>query len=94
MDIIRRMLVLLLLLPPLAGFSQPADAEGKFAIAADGNQPSSEIAKLAGVAPFFHLYDANGNVGQLVNVADGSIAVQYTYDPFGNLLVADGPEAG
>jgi predicted Fe-Mo cluster-binding NifX family protein len=57
---IRRILVLLLLLLPLVCMNQPAAAEGKFAIAADGDQSSAEIAKLAGIAPFFHLYDVNG----------------------------------
>jgi RHS repeat-associated protein len=42
---------------------------------------------------FLYLYDANGNVGQLVNAADGSLAAHYEYDPFGSLLVADSPEA-
>lgn len=42
---------------------------------------------------FLYLYDANGNVGQLVNAATGAIAARYEYDPFGNTLVADGPEA-
>ena len=41
---------------------------------------------------FQYLYDANGNVGQLVNADDGSLAAHYEYDPFGNLLVASGPE--
>lgn len=62
MSTIRRIFVLLLLLLPFAGLTQPAAAEDKFAIAADGDQPSAEIAKLAGVAPFFHLYDVNGNL--------------------------------
>ena len=43
---------------------------------------------------FLYLYDANGNVGQLVNAADGALAAHYEYDPFGNLLVATGSEAG
>jgi RHS repeat-associated protein len=40
-----------------------------------------------------YLYDANGNVGQLVNATTGALAARYEYDPFGNTLVADGPEA-
>ena len=66
MSTIRRIFVLFLLLLPFAGLTQPAAAEGKFAIAADGDQPSAEIAKLAGVAPFFHLYDAKGNLLQVL----------------------------
>ncbi len=41
----------------------------------------------------YYFHDANGNVGQLVNAADGSIAAHYEYDPYGNETVADGPEA-
>jgi hypothetical protein len=36
---------------------------------------------------FLYLYDANGNVEQLVNAADGSVAARYKYSPFGNLLI-------
>ena len=38
--------------------------------------------------------DGNGNVGQLVNAADGVIAASYEYDPYGNTTVADGVLAG
>ncbi len=40
-----------------------------------------------------YLYDANGNVGQLVDAADGAIAAHYEYGSFGKLLAASGPEA-
>ena len=59
---IRYMLKLLLIAVSLLTFSVPALAADKFAIAADGDQPSSGVAKLAGVAPFFHLYDVNGKL--------------------------------
>ena len=62
MSRIRRKLVLLLLLLPFAGPAQLAAAEDKFAIAADGDQSGAEIASLAGIAPFFHIYDINGNL--------------------------------
>ncbi|MCP4107549.1 MAG: hypothetical protein GY749_18735 [Desulfobacteraceae bacterium] len=39
---------------------------------------------------YYYLYDANGNVGQLANAADGSIAAHYEYDPFGNIIKAEG----
>jgi RHS repeat-associated protein len=42
---------------------------------------------------YVYLYDANGNVGQLVNLADGTLAARYEYDPYGNSLVAEGPMA-
>jgi len=58
---IKRLFQSLLLIALLAGFSQSAIAEEKFAIAADGSQLSDGIANLAGIAPYFHLYDINGN---------------------------------
>ena len=60
-----RILALLLLLP-LTVFSQTSVASGKFALAADGDQASHEIAKLAGIAPFFHLYDERGILLQVL----------------------------
>ncbi|MGE0269234.1 MAG: RHS repeat domain-containing protein [Candidatus Omnitrophota bacterium] len=46
-----------------------------------------------GSTPFLfhhHMYDGNGNVGQLVDVSDGSIDAQYEYDPYGNAIIATG----
>ena len=37
-----------------------------FAIAADADQPNALIAKLAGIAPFFHLYDVGGNLVEVM----------------------------
>ena len=59
---IYRTFVSLLLLLLLLGFAQFAVAADKFAIAADGDQVAADIAKLAGIAPFFHLYDVNGKL--------------------------------
>jgi predicted Fe-Mo cluster-binding NifX family protein len=59
---IRRILSSLALLLALAGLGLPAIADDKFAIAADGDQPAAAIARLAGIAPFFHLYDSTGNL--------------------------------
>jgi len=39
------------------------------------------------------VYDANGNVGQMVDAEDGTMAAAYEYDPYGNLLRADGEYA-
>ncbi|MCP4347300.1 MAG: hypothetical protein GY795_17480, partial [Desulfobacterales bacterium] len=39
---------------------------------------------------YYYFYNANGNVGQLANAADGSIAAHYEYDPFGNIIKAEG----
>jgi len=38
-------------------------------------------------------YNGNGNVGQLVNAADGAIVAHYEYDPYGNTIFADGDYA-
>jgi RHS repeat-associated protein len=40
----------------------------------------------------YYLYDANGNVGQLVNIS-GVIYAHYEYDPYGNTITANGSEA-
>jgi RHS repeat-associated protein len=42
---------------------------------------------------YFYCYDGNGNITALINAADGSIAAQYEYSPFGQLLRATGPLA-
>ncbi len=58
----RHLLLLFLLLAlPALGL-----AANKFAIAADGDQASAEIAKLAGIAPFFHIYDGEGQPLQVL----------------------------
>lgn len=62
MSKIRQLFAVLMLLFPLVGLSEEAAKEQKFAVAADGDQVTSAIAKLAGVAPFFHIYDSQGNL--------------------------------
>jgi RHS repeat-associated protein len=42
---------------------------------------------------YFYCYDANGNVVALVNAANGTVAAQYEYGPFGELIRATGPMA-
>jgi len=47
---------------------------------------------------YIYFYDANGNVGQMIDVVSGSsgygtTAAKYEYYPFGGLLVADGVAA-
>ena len=44
-------------------------------------------------ATYFYAYDGNGNVLALVSAADGSVAAQYEYGPFGELIRASGVEA-
>jgi RHS repeat-associated protein len=41
----------------------------------------------------FAAYDGNGNVAALVNAADGTVAAQYEYGPFGEVIRATGPMA-
>jgi RHS repeat-associated protein len=41
----------------------------------------------------FYSYDGNGNVGQLIDAADGSLAAAYEYDPYGNTVKAVGDYA-
>jgi predicted Fe-Mo cluster-binding NifX family protein len=67
--------VLLLLLFSAEGFSQespqsqqtrqtqeqPVPADDRFAIAAEGKEVSATIAHLTGRAPYFHVYDIDGN---------------------------------
>lgn len=62
MSTLRQTIIGLLLLVSLAGLGPQAAAADKFAIAADGSDSSAEIAKLAGIAPFFHIYDESGNL--------------------------------
>jgi RHS repeat-associated protein len=42
---------------------------------------------------YWYLYDANGNVGQLIRATDQSIAARYEYDPYGNTIVKEGSYA-
>ena len=42
---------------------------------------------------YFCCYDGNGNLAALINAADGSLAAQYEYGPFGELLRSTGPAA-
>ncbi len=41
----------------------------------------------------FPVYDGNGNVMALVNAADGTLAANYDFGPFGELIRATGPMA-
>jgi RHS repeat-associated protein len=48
------------------------------------------LARITENAAHHYTYDANGNVGQLVNAAAGIIAAHYEYDPFGNTINSNG----
>src|SRR5262249_25284467 len=39
---------------------------------------------------YFYVFDGTGNVIALVNASDGSVAAQYEYSPFGEVLRATG----
>ena len=42
-----------------------------------------------GSPAYWYFYDANGNVGQLVNAGNQTLAAHYEYDPYGNIITAD-----
>ncbi|GBC63461.1 hypothetical protein DENIS_4455 [Desulfonema ishimotonii] len=50
------------------------------------------VCRVSGTAVRHYTYDANGNVGQLVDEA-GAIVAHYEYDPFGNEIRAEGDDA-
>ena len=76
--------VLILLLVVL---TSPVFADDQFAIAADGNQLSDQIAKLAGIAPFFHIYDINGNLIEVL--ANPHLDMEYGIGPACAATLAD-----
>jgi RHS repeat-associated protein len=39
---------------------------------------------------YYYCYDANGNVGQMIDSSDGTVAAHYQYYPFGELRRAEG----
>ena len=44
-------------------------------------------------AASFYAYDGSGNVTALINAADGTLAANYEYGPFGEVISATGPMA-
>ena len=46
-----------------------------------------------GTATRLYTYEANGNVGQLVDGTTGAVVAHYEYDPFGTTLTASGTAA-
>ena len=42
---------------------------------------------------YVYFHDANGNVGQLIDRADGSIDAKYEYDAYGNVIASGGDYA-
>jgi RHS repeat-associated protein len=51
------------------------------------------VCRVSGGEVRHYFYDANGNVGQMVNPADGAVTARYEYDPFGNAVFVDGADA-
>ena len=51
------------------------------------------VKDIATNSTYFYCHDGNGNVSFLVNATDGSIAAEYEYGPFGELVQATGPMA-
>src|SRR5262249_19027867 len=45
------------------------------------------------ITNYWYFYDANGNVSDIINSADGSLAAHYESTPYGGDLVATGPFA-
>lgn len=82
-----RTLALILMVLSLSTLSQSVIAEEKFAIAADGPQPMALIVKLAGVAPYFHLYDIDGN--QLEVLANPHLDMEFGTGPAAATTLAD-----
>ena len=52
------------------------------------------LAAQLGTNSVVYTYDGNGNVSELINTLDGTIAAHYEYSPFGEVLVATGELAG
>jgi RHS repeat-associated protein len=51
------------------------------------------LASVDDAGVYYFLYDANGNVGQMVDSA-GNLVAKYEYDAYGNVIVASGTLAG
>ncbi len=47
----------------------------------------------ANAGTYFCAFDGNGNVSALTKSSDGSLAAQYEYGPFGEVIRATGPMA-
>ena len=87
MPFFRYFLFSTLLVLTLVSFSSSVFAEDKFAIAADGPQPMAEIVKLAGIAPYFHIYDTSGNELQIF--ANPHLEMEYGTGPAVATSLAD-----
>ena len=81
-------------LGPLASFTWGTDLSGTLQGAGGvGGLLSVTVHTGPNTGAYFCCYDGNGNVMELINAADGSVAARYEYGPFGELLRATGPLA-
>ncbi len=48
------------------------------------------LAMVEGSNTYHYFFDANGNVGQMVDAADGTIKAAYEYSPFGKIIKQSG----
>lgn len=73
----------------LLGFALQVGAQAAdiFAIAADGDHVSSNIAELAGVAPYFHLYDPDGRLVRVL--PNPHLHLEYGIGPAAAASLAD-----
>jgi hypothetical protein len=58
-----------------------------------GGVLSTTVYSGAHAGTYLYTFDGNGNVATLVNAANGSIAAQYEYGPFGEVIRQTGPMA-
>ena len=83
-------IALVMWLAPAPGQAEEASAPARpevFAIAADQDQATAEIAKLPGVAPFFHIYDESGKLIEVV--ANPFLDRDYGIGPAAANMLAD-----
>jgi len=74
----------------LSGLSGNASASGVHGAGGIGGLLAVEETATTGSPEYWFFYDANGNVGQVVNHATGyAVAAHYEYDPYGNVILAD-----
>ena len=76
----------------LSGTLQGAGGIGGLLAVDDTNGTTDPVVHTA----YLYAYDANGNVGQLIDSTDGTVVAKYEYDPYGNVLLdpANSSESG
>ena len=66
---------------------QPAPADDRFAIAAEGKEVSATIANLTGRASYYHVYDINGNAIEVFE--NPYLAQEFNIGPQMAVLLSD-----